>query len=151
MKTLIHRALAGVGLATAGQLAHATGQARKAAQQADERQAKARADLESWKQRYEQAAREAAEFRKTAAQAEAAAERAQKELDRARAQGEEWKGRADTLAAQVRELKDRLDETRRVTTVARQHLMATETKLDLIEAAIQVLDARTREGALPTT
>jgi hypothetical protein len=27
--------------------------------------------------------------------------------------------------------------------------MATEVKLDLIEAAIQVLDARTRESAIP--
>ena len=32
--------------------------------------------------------------------------------------------------------------------MAREHLMATEVKLDLIEAAIQVLDARTRETAV---
>ena len=149
MTGLIRKALAGLGLATAAQLAHVSSQARKDAQQADERVKKARTDVESWKQRYEEAARDAAEYRKSAAQAETAAERLQKELERARTQAQEWQGRADTLTAQVRELKDRLEETRRVATVARQHLMATETKLDLIEAAIQVLDVRTRDRALP--
>jgi chromosome segregation ATPase len=149
MKAAIRKVLAGFGLATAAQLAHAQAQARQAADKAEQRLAKLRADADGWKQRQEEAARSAAELRKTAARADTAAERAARDLERANARTEEWKGRAETLTAEMRELRQRLEETRRVTTVARQHLMATEVKLDLIEAAIQVLDARTRERSLP--
>jgi len=149
MTAAIRKLLGGLGLATAAQLQHATAQARQAADKADERMAKLRADAESWKTRYEEASKAAAEWKKTAVDAKAAVERSSGKLERVQAHVDEWKARAETLTAQVGDLKGRLDETRRVTTVARQHLMATEVKLDLIEAAVQVLDARTREGALP--
>jgi hypothetical protein len=48
----------------------------------------------------------------------------------------------------VRDLKDKLRETKAAANGAREYLMATETKLDLIEAALHVLDARTRERAV---
>jgi chromosome segregation ATPase len=146
---MLRKVLAGIGLATAAQVRHATAQAQQAAQKSEERLAKLRADAEGWKQRYDEASRAAAEWKKAAAGAEAESARLNRELQRAQGHAEEWKSRADALTTQVRDLKERLDETRRVTTVARQHLMATEVKLDLIEAAVQVLDARTREGALP--
>ena len=72
-----------------------------------------------------------------------------------RARTDEWKRKAEALTSDVRDLKLRLDDARgrleeaqRGATFAREHLMAMETKLDLIEAAIQVLDTRTREAAV---
>jgi len=51
-------------------------------------------------------------------------------------------------AAQVKELHETIERANRSTTTAREQLMATEVKLDLIEAAIHVLDSRTREAAV---
>jgi chromosome segregation ATPase len=149
MKAAIRKVLAGIGLATAAQVRHADAQAQHSARKAEQRMARLRTSAEGWKQRYEDASKAAAEWKHTAVDARTSAERTAGKLEHARAHVDEWKSRAEALATQVRDLKERLDETRRVTTVARQHLMATEVKLDLIEAAVQVLDARTREGALP--
>lgn len=145
---ILTKVLASVGLATSAQLGHAARKGREAAEKAEGRVAKLRADLESWKTRQQEAADSAAQWKKAASEAQAALERARRDADAHKGQAEHWKARADSSSAQIRELKERLDETRRVTTVARQHLMATETKLDLIETAIQVLDARTRDRAL---
>ena len=149
MKAAIRKVLAGVGLATAAQLRQADAQARQSVRKSEQRVTKLRESAEGWKQKYEEASKAAAEWKHAAVDARTSVERSAGKLEHAKAHIEEWKARAETLATQVRELKERLDETRRVTTVARQHLMATEVKLDLIEAAVQVLDARTREGALP--
>jgi chromosome segregation ATPase len=149
MKAAIRKVLAGIGLATAAQVRQAATQTRQTAQKAEEQMAKLRTDAKGWKQRYEESSRAAAEWKKAAADAEGNVERSSRELERVQAHADEWRSRAETLTTQVRDLKERLDETRRVTTVARQHLMATEVKLDLIEAAVQVLDARTRESAIP--
>jgi chromosome segregation ATPase len=144
MRALFRNLLAGAGLATAAQAAHA----RQAADTAEQRAAALRADLERWKARHHEASSAAAESRKAAAQAQAAAERAQRDLERAQRDVEQWKARSETRGAQVREFRERFTDTRRVATVAREHVMAIETKLDLVEAAIQVLDARTRERSL---
>ena len=45
-------------------------------------------------------------------------------------------------------MRDRLEKAHLATDAANEQLMAMEVKLDLIEAAIQVLDARTREQAV---
>ena len=87
-------------------------------------------------------------WRESVKQAEDAARRATNHAARATAAADEWKARSETLALKVRELRAALDEANLLTNTARGHLMATETKLDLIEAAIQVLDTRTREAAL---
>ena len=44
----------------------------------------------------------------------------------------------------VKMLRDRLAETERELMVARDHLMAIEVKLDILEGAANVLDRRTR-------
>jgi hypothetical protein len=142
MRSLIKKALAGAGLASAAEIAHVRQQAAQSARKAEERLARVRAQADEWKQRYEEAANAAAEAKKAASEQKARADRRHRDAD-------EWKAKAEALVEQQRETKARIEETRRVTNVARQHLMATETKLDLIEAAIQVLDARTRDGALP--
>jgi len=149
MKATIRKVLAGMGLATAAQVRHAAAQAQHSARKAEQRMTRLRTSAEEWKQRYEEASKVAADWKHAAVDARASVERATGKLEHVQAHVVEWKARAEALTTQVRELKERLEETRRVTTVARQHLMATEVKLDLIEAAVQVLDARTREAALP--
>jgi hypothetical protein len=52
------------------------------------------------------------------------------------------------LKTQLHALRERLGHANHVTTIAREHLLATEVKFDLIEAAILVLDTRTRETAV---
>jgi hypothetical protein len=62
----------------------------------------------------------------------------------------ELKERMAKLGADVElhALRERLGHANHVTTIAREHLLATEVKFDLIEAAILVLDTRTRETAV---
>jgi chromosome segregation ATPase len=152
MKALILRMLTGVGLAPASHVALARHRARRAADKTSRLQAhleKLRTDRDAWKQRHRDAAATADEWRKRARGADAEAERAKAAAARASAHVDEWRTRAETLTGELRELKERLEESRRTGALAREHLMATEAKLDLIEAAIQVLDVRTREAAVP--
>jgi chromosome segregation ATPase len=150
MKALIKKLLAIIGLATAAQVEHANARAHQAAgknRQLEARMAKLREDTEAWRRRQQDAAAAAAEWKKAAARAEADGARAADETAKVRAQLAEWRTRADALAIQLREYRERLEESRRVSTRAREHLMATEVKLDLVEAALRVLDARTRGSA----
>ncbi len=140
MKTAIKTLLAILRLAPATQVEHLTDQARRSAarvSELEERTAKLRADIETWKQHYENSAKTVAEWKHAAAAAIAKAERAAADTER-----------AEALKAQLHALRERLGNANHATTMAREHLMATEVKLDLIEAAIQVLDARTRETAV---
>jgi chromosome segregation ATPase len=151
MKGLILKLLALFGLAPAGHVTQAHARAQRGAEKAQRLEgqlSKLRADRDVWKQRHQEVAAAAAAAKKAVVTAEEAARRAQSETERVRAQVDEWRTRAEGLSVQLRELRERLEESRRVGTLAREHLMATETKLDLIEAAIQVLDARTREAAV---
>lgn len=151
MKSAIKGFLATIGLAPAGQVERATAQARQTAEKAKslkDRLASMRADLENWKHRYEEKSNAVAEWKHTAARAEASIERAKADTARAEVYAEEWKTKANALAVQVQELRTRLEEANRTTTASREQLMAMEVKLDLIEAAIHVLDARTREAAV---
>ena len=68
--------------------------------------------------------------------------------EHAKVRGSEWKARAEALSEEKRDLRARLEEVQRASITAREYLMATEAKLDLIEAALQVLDSRTREAAI---
>lgn len=148
MKTAIKRLLAALHLAPASQIRHLADQARRSAGKVTEleaRQAKLRADLETWKSHHAASATAAAEWKQVAATANAKAEHAATHGQRAEASAEEWKARALALKMQLRSLRERLDHANQATAMAREHLMGTEVKLDLVEAAIQVLDARTRK------
>ena len=152
MKALLIKALAAAGLVPAASLHHAQARARQASDRTarlEDRVAKLHADVKTWKDRQQESAAAAAEWKKTAARADGATAKVAQEAARARAQADEWKSHAETLTARVRELREKLGEARRVATGAREHLMATEVKLDLVEAAIHVLDGRTRQGEDP--
>jgi chromosome segregation ATPase len=150
MKTAIRSLLAGVRLAPASQIEHLAGQARRATvrvSELEERMAKLRTDVDTWKSHHEASAKNAAEWKQAATTANAKTERSAAQAKRAEASAEEWKTRALALKAQLQSLRERLSNASEATTMAREHLMATEVKLDLIEAAIHVLDTRTRKTA----
>ena len=150
MKTAIKGLLATVRLAPASQVEHLVDQARRAAvgmSELEERTAKLRADVETWKSHHEASAKAAAEWKHAASAASVKTERSASLTKRAEASAEEWKARAQELKTQLSALRERLNHADRATTMAREHLMATEVKLDLIEAAIHVLDNRTRTTA----
>jgi len=54
----------------------------------------------------------------------------------------------EALTGEKLALRARLEEAQRTAIMAREYVMATETKLDVIEAALQVLDQRTRQESL---
>ena len=151
MKATIRRALAGFGLAPAGQVHQMAEQSRQASEKItalEERMAKLRADADTWKQRHDDLAAKLVEVKGAAARAEADAEQARAGVEHAKARVNEWKGRAESETDEKLALRARLEEAQRAAINAREYLMATEAKLDLIEAAIQVLDTRTRDAAL---
>jgi chromosome segregation ATPase len=51
--------------------------------------------------------------------------------------------------AELEKLRERLATAERELSVAREHLMAVEVKLDILEGAANVLDARTRAAIRP--
>jgi chromosome segregation ATPase len=70
------------------------------------------------------------------------------DVEREQARTADWRRRAETLTSELHEMRTRLENAQRATESANEQLMAMEVKLDLIEAAIQVLDSRTREQAV---
>lgn len=151
MNATIRRALAGVGLAPAGQLQRLAEKSRQMSDKVkslEDRVAKLRADAETWKGRHEEIAAKLREWKDVAAEAEAEAERMRAGAEHAKARAGEWKARAEALMEEKRNLRARLEEVQQASITARDYLMASEAKLDLIEAALQVLDSRTREAAV---
>jgi DNA repair exonuclease SbcCD ATPase subunit len=100
--------------------------------------------------------------------AESRALKLQQQLEVAREESRGWKGKADQAqealkkaqasaaevrrnlercearAADMQTLQQRLAESERALIIAREQLMAIEVKLDILEGAANVLDARTR-------
>ena len=175
MKSLIKGILAAIGLAPAGQaerlLNETRDQTAKIAQLED-RLAQARTEADGWKRRQAEAADAIAGWKQAAARADAETERiraasdrlaadverAAADIKREQARTEEWKNRADKLTADAQDLRARLaaararlEEAERAAATAHEHLMAMEVKLDLLEAAAQVLDLRTRDQIAPAS
>jgi chromosome segregation ATPase len=144
MKSLIKRGMAAVGVVPARQVAGVAEELRRATRRlskAEKTLAELQVQKEGWKRRHDETAARLAEHA-------AAGERAEKRAGRAEQQAAEWKERAHLLSSELRDLKERLRESQDAAAGAREYLMATETKLDLIEAAIHVLDLRTRDRAV---
>ncbi len=93
-------------------------------------------ELRAWRTKAEEAQKRAKDVEKEMARQ---AERAQK----AEAQIEKRAVR-DRKRIDVPTLEARLEQAHRDLAVARDHLMAVEVKLDILEGAAQVLDGRTR-------
>ena len=151
MKAAIRRALAGFGLAPAGQVHQMAEQSRQVSEKVknlEDRMAKLRADADTWKQRHDDVAAKVNALKEAVVRAEADAKDARAGVEHAKARVNEWKGRAEAATEEKLALRARLEEAQRTAINAREYLMATEAKLDLIEAAIQVLDTRTREASL---
>lgn len=151
MKATIRQALAGVGLVPAGDLQKLADELRQTTEKVrslEDRVVKLRADADTWKRRHEEISGKLREWKELAAQAEAEAARMREGAEHAKARASEWKARAEAAEREKRDLRARVEEAQRAATMARDYVMATETKLDLIEAAIQVLDLRTREPAI---
>ena len=165
MKRAIKALLAALGLAPASQVERLNGEVRRAEAkfaQLERDIELVRADAQSWKRRFEDSSETVAGWKQATQRAQAETgyakedvERIKVELDRVRAELErerpitaEWKRRAEALKLDLQEMRARLDNAHRVGDLATEQLMAMEVKLDLIEAAIQVLDLRTREHAV---
>jgi chromosome segregation ATPase len=173
MKSAIKGLLSAVGLAPAAQAERLTKEARELAArvaQLEERLAQARADADSWKRRHTETADALTGWKQAAAKGDAETERiraasdrlaadverAAADVKREQARTEEWRARAEKIAADAQDLRVRLqnsraklDDAERAAATAHEHLMAMEVKLDLLEAAAQVLDLRTRDQAVP--
>lgn len=126
---LLHLLLGAVGLASAGQVRTAQQRAADLKRAvADSREEAAR-----WKTK-------ANELSAKLSDAEHAAER----LPKVERQLQQWKARDEMHAAKLAEVRERMRRAERAAALSQEHLIATETKLDIVEAALGVLDRRTR-------
>ncbi len=135
---LLHSFLGAVGLAPARQ-AHAL---IKRVEAADQRVAElkravaeAREDAERWKTKARTLSAQVAQAEQAAAQ-----------LPNVEREARQWKARDEKHVAQLAEVRDRMLRAEHAAALSQEHLTATETKLDVIEAAIGVLDRRTRQA-----
>jgi chromosome segregation ATPase len=135
---LIRTALGVVGLTSAAQAQALSQRAEAADRRAGELKealAEARADAARWKAK-------AAELGERLAKLEDTAER----LPKIEREMQHWKTRDEKHVAQLAEVRERMERAERAVALSREHLMATETKLDIIEGAVNVLDTRTRRA-----
>ena len=134
---LLRSLLGAVGLASAGQARTLMKRAETADQRAAELKravADHRTEMVRWKTK-------ANELSKRLSEAEHAAER----LPHVERRLEQSKARDDMHVAKLAEVRERMRRAERAAALSQEHLTATETKLDVIEAALNVLDRRTRK------
>ena len=139
-RTIARRVLAAVGLAPVAQVERLTERAALLeGQVAELRRAiqDARATGDRWKDEAQTAVRRAE-----------ALQDANRKLTKTEGEAADWKARDEKHLQQVHALKKQLDtrvsRAEQLVASARETLMATETKLDIVEAAINILDSRTR-------
>jgi len=159
MRSAIRALLGTFGLAPARQADQAATGLRRAETRIgdlEERLVQGRADAENWKRRYEEASDTVAGWRQAATRAQAELDRlkplidkAKHDLERAREAAERDEARVAEWKSLAQTARGRLDEARRAAESSSEQLVAMEAKLDLIEAAIEVLDTRTRAHTVP--
>jgi predicted nucleic acid-binding Zn-ribbon protein len=96
--------------------------------------ADAREEASRWKAK-------AGELTERVGKAEQAAER----LPRVERELQQVKARDDKHVAQLAEVRERMLRAEKAAALSQEHLTATEAKLDVVEAAIGILDRRTRK------
>jgi predicted nucleic acid-binding Zn-ribbon protein len=126
---LLQSLLGAVGLAPAGHVSAAQRRADDLKRSASD----SRAEAARWKAK-------AGELTAKLADAEHAAER----LPKVERQLQQWKARDEMHVAKLAEIRERMRRAERAAALSQEHLIATETKLDVVEAALGVLDRRTR-------
>ena len=126
---LLHSLLGAVGLASAVQVRTAQQRATDLKRAVGE----SREEAARWKAK-------ANELSAKLSDAEHAAER----LPKVERQLQQWKERDEMHVAKLAEVRERMRRAERAATLSQEHLIATETKLDIVEAALGVLDRRTR-------
>jgi chromosome segregation ATPase len=100
----------------------------------------------------EQSRRETAEWKASASEADKRIAALERELKRARKFDRQWEREQErdvARARQLEELRTRLETAQHELAGAREHLALVEVKLDIVEGAANVLDARIR--AVPLT
>ena len=65
-------------------------------------------------------------------------------LPKVERQLQQWKERDGAHVAKLAEVRERMRRAERAAALSQEHLIATEAKLDVVEAALGVLDRRTR-------
>jgi len=134
---MLHSLLGAVGLASAGQARTLTARVDTAERRATELKRavdEAREEAKRWKGK-------AGELTERVAKAEQAAER----LPKVERELQQVKARDEKHVAQLAEVRERMLRAERSAALSQEHLTATEAKLDVIEAALGVLDRRTRK------
>ena len=126
MKRLVIKLLAAVGLVPAGRYVMASRQAHKLDK-----------ELRAWKKR-------ALKSGARATQLEEQLKDQIRRLKDARAATEQKATLTNRDEAEWKAMQSRLTESERALAIAREQLMAIEVKLDILEGAANVLDARTR-------
>ena len=137
---MLTRLLAAAGLVRAARYAAAAEQLRKVearAARAGQAVDEARAEIRDWKAKAGEAEKHLKDAERDAARQSTRADKIKAELG---AQLEIERGRL----AEFQAMRTRLVDAERDIAVARDHLMAVEVKLDILEGAANVLDARTR-------
>ena len=133
---ILNSLLGAVGLASAGQARTLLKRVDAADQRTTELKravADAREETARWKAK-------AGELTERVGKAEQAAER----LPKVERELQQVKARDDKHVAQLAEVRERMLRAERAAALSQEHLTATEAKLDVVEAAIGVLDRRTR-------
>ena len=133
---LLHSLLGAVGLTSAGHARALTKRVETADQRTAELKravADAREETARWKAK-------AGELTDRIGKAEHAAER----LPKVERELQQVKARDDKHVAQLAEVRERMIRAEHAAALSQEHLTATEAKLDVIEAALGVLDRRTR-------
>lgn len=165
MTTGIARLLGAFGLAPVSQVQQLNGDVRRTEAkiaQLEQKLEEVRADASNWKRRYEDTTEAVSGWKQATHRAQAETELMKRDADRIKAELERVKAelereqprtaeerrRVESLKAELQGMRARVENAHRVTDSANEQLIAMEVKLDLIEAAIQVLDTRTREQAV---
>jgi len=133
---LLDTLLGAVGLASAGRTRTLMKRLEAAEQRADELKravAEARDETARWKARAGEMTERVASAERAAAQLP----KIERELNQVRMRDEKHR-------AQLADVRERMLRAEHAASLSQEHLIATEAKLDVIEAAIIVLDGRTR-------
>jgi chromosome segregation ATPase len=154
VKGLLIRLLNALGLVTAGRYAVVTAKLRDAESRVDKLTklvGEARADARQWRTNADSTGQRVKAIEKDLAQRgvqhDREMERRTQEAEKQTRENEKLRGENERLRKTLGDLdglRRRLADAERGILVAREHLMAVDVKLDILEGAANVLDSRTR-------